>query len=196
MIAQTHRADWAMTRTIAPIERIVTVQEVKRAIRLSLDDNFHDSQIVSLIDGATSQVEHDCSLALMRQTYGMYRDCWPRESFIYLPVRPLLEIQSIKYTDGTGVVVTMPDTDYKADRGQPVILRKTNAWPAGTDIEILFDAGFGDDPQNIPAQLKQAVMLQVGKWFQNPTMDMNEIITGEDKAYERLIARWMRGDLP
>jgi len=196
-VPQTPRANWTLSRVQSPTERVVSVEEIKRAIRISVEDNYHDSTLLMYADSATMQVEKDCTMQLMQATFLLASDCFPLERYIYLPLSPVMSIESITYENDQGEQLIVDPATYRLDIGQPTVSLKRNAsWPFGDNVQVTFLAGFGNDPMNVPGPLRQAVMLQVGKWFANPSMDLNDIITGNDMAYERIIGRYMRGDMP
>jgi len=194
------RTAWTYLRSSGPNERPLRVDELKRAIRLSLDDDTLDETLLMYLDAATGQVEHDTSMALLEQTWTYGRDQFnARYRFFDLPIRPATEIVTITYVDDAGDPATWDAAEYRLDQGRnQVILQPDFSWPAvmgqdGGQIEVSFKAGY-DTPANVPAELRQAVALQAGKWVANPQMDMPQGI-GDD-AYERLVARYMRSDYP
>lgn len=163
-------------------------------LRLSVDDDSHDSILEFYIDGATLQVELDTSLGLIEQTWLFYRDSFPDVNYLQLPIGNITEVVSITYTGGS-----VSGTDYSIDVGRNQLkLNSDVSWPTGTDINVAveFKVGFGTTAASVPQQLRQAVAMQVGKWFNNPTLDMSEAMSNGDAAYERLIARYLRSDYP
>ena len=195
------RTAWTYLRSSGPSERCLRVDELKRAIRLSLDDDSLDETLGMYIDAATGQVEHDTSMALIEQTWTYGRDCFnARYRFFGLPIRPATEIVEITYVDEEGNPVTWESAEYRLDQGRnQVILQPDFSWPSdvmgqqGGQIEVSFKAGYAT-PANVPAELRQAVALQAGKWVANPVMDMP--VGLGDEAYDRLVARYMRSDYP
>ncbi len=149
------------------------------------------------IDAATGQVEHDTSMALITQTWVYGRDSFNlRYRYFEIPKRPVTAIDSITYFDSDGVQKTFPDTEYRLDKARnQVVLQSRSSWPNDVEdqVEVTFQAGY-DTPDNVPAELVQAVALQCGKWVENPTMDLPAGIG--DNAYEMLVGRYMRSDYP
>ncbi len=192
------RTAWTYLRSIGPSERCLSVESLKRAIRLSLDDDALDETLLMYIDASTGQVEHDTSMALLTQEWVYGRDAWNRlYRFFEIPKRPVTEIVEITYFDSDNEQQTFPDESYRLDLARNQVVLQTNFdWPATQrdgQIEVTFLAGY-DTPSNVPAELIQAVALQCGKWVENPTMDMPASV-GDD-AYDRLVGRYMRSDYP
>lgn len=191
------RLAWSLERTTAPINRPVSIESLKRAIRISVEDDSHDETLLMLIDGATEQVEHDTSSALITQTYKMKRDCFPSDqNYIYLPVRPVQSVSHVKYFNfKTETETTFSDWYFDQSQNM-IVLNRDESWPTNDEkVVITFVAGYGDTEPTIPTVLRQAIFMQSGKWFQNPTMDMNDIIY-TDAPYRRLIERFTRSDYP
>tara|TARA_R110002051_G_scaffold24381_1_gene60570 strand:+ start:1459 stop:2067 length:609 start_codon:yes stop_codon:yes gene_type:complete len=191
------RLPWSLVRNVAPSNRAVDLNMLKRSVRLSTSDDTHDEVLYAAIDAATEQVEHDTSSALITQTFKMHRDAFPRNvNYIYIPIRPIQTVEHVKYRDSlTDVETTF--TNWYLDVGQQMIVLNLNAtWPSNEyKIVVSFTAGYGDEYQSVPTVLRQAIVMQAGRWFQNPTMDLNDIIN-TDAPYNRLIARFQRADYP
>ena len=191
------RLPWSLERTIAPANRPVTLSALKRAIRLSVDDDSHDEVLTMYVDAATEQVEHDTSSALITQTWKMKRDLFPSDqSYIYFPIRPVQSVSHVKYYD-QNAEAEATFTEYNFDASQQMIVLNTDAsWPTDAiDVKITIVVGYGDSEPSVPTVLRQAIYMQSGKWFQNPTMDMNDVIY-TDAPYRRLIERFTRSDYP
>lgn len=191
------RIPWSLQRHVGPSNRAVDLDMLKRSVRISTSDDTHDEVLYAAIDAATEQVEHDTSSALITQTYKLRLDAFPRNvNYLYVPMRPIQSVQSLEYTDtDTGNVETF--TEYYLDEAQQMlVLNDDQVWPSNANkIVVSFTAGYGDAFQSVPTVLRQAITMQAGRWFNNPTMDMNDLIN-TDAPYTRLIARFTRADYP
>lgn len=197
MSQMSARIPWSLERTIAPTNRAVTLNALKKAIRLSVDDDSHDEILTMYVDAATEQVEHDTSSALITQTYRMKRDLFPSDqNYIYFPIRPIQSVTHVKYYDEDAEAeATFSDYTFDASQ-QMIVLNNDESWPENArDVKITFVAGYGDTEPTVPTVLRQAIYMQAGKWFQNPTMDMNDVVY-TDAPYRRLIERFTRSDYP
>ncbi len=191
------RIAWSLTRSVNPSNRCVDLAFVKRSLRLSVQDDSHDETLYALIDAATEQVEHDTASALITQGFVMNRDAFPtRDRYVYIPIRPIQSIASVTYTD-TDSGASVAFTDYTLDAAQQMIVLTEDAeWPTNaSSVVITLTVGYGDAFQAVPNVLRQAVTMQTGRWFQNPTMDLNDLIN-TDAPYNRLIARYLRASYP
>ena len=190
------RIPWSLERSVAPVNRPVSLESLKRAIRLSVADDSHDETLMMLIDAATEQVEHDTTSALITQTFKLRRDCFPSENYIYLPVRPIQSVTHVKYFDIETETETTFSEWYFDEPQQMIVLNRDESWPTNNEkVVVTFVAGYGATEPSVPTVLRQAIFMQSGKWFQNPTMDLNDIIY-TDAPYRRLIERFTRSDYP
>ncbi|HHN68231.1 MAG TPA: hypothetical protein ENK15_09410 [Thermopetrobacter sp.] len=152
-----------------PATTPVTLAQAKA--HLKVDDAAEDALIADLIAAATRRIEAVCALAFITQGWRLLSDCWPRKGVVRIPLYPLQAVQSVKVLTETGLQTVDPAA-WEADTiGRPARLRALAAFPAPADrmnvYEIAFTAGFGDAPADVPADLKQAVLLTVAHWFEH-----------------------------
>ena len=82
---------------------------------------------------------------------------------------------SIKYKDAAGDESTLSSANYVVDTdSQPGRIRLTSAgsWPGGTlypasAIRVRFTAGYGDAPAAVPYNLRMAVLLLAGHYYEH-----------------------------
>ena len=182
------RVPWTITRTAAPKKRAVDLGALKRSLRLSESDETHDPLLIMLIDSATEMLEHDTTQQLITAQFEYLQDGGAACDWISLPMRPLqsVELVSVNGEDITGSCVL--------DTGRRVITRNDGGSFAGTGangIVVQFTAGYGDTFGTVPSLMRSAICLMAGKLFQNPTMTLNELITGGDRQYESIVARFL-----
>jgi len=95
---------------------------------------------------------------------------------IEFPIGNVTSIESIKYYDTDDEEVTMPEEDYVLAMGitpQYVVSKEVGSeWPAISSIipnavKIEFVAGFGDNPEKVPDDLRHAVKMVFGHLWEN-----------------------------
>lgn len=172
-------------KTVAPSVEPITVRELKLALRLSSD--AEDEFLAQLILDAVSEIEEITGLALITQSWQLTLDRWPtaREpwwdgvrqgsisdlhgaryaSDVMLPRYPLQSITSCTVYDENSVstavtVASTFDVDTQSFPGR-MSLQVGAAWPvalrANNAIEIVYAAGYGDTPEEVPDGIKRAV---------------------------------------
>ena len=156
--------------SIAPAIEPVTITEVKLHLRLATSAALaaayttEDDLLGALIEAARSAAEDFTRRALITQTWKAYLDSWP--SVIRLPFPPFQSITSI-------VVEGVAFTNFTESLEGIVKPASGSTWPIlsaspGADpIVITWVAGYGDAAADVPAQIRQAVLLLIGHWYNN-----------------------------
>lgn len=99
---------------------------------------------------------------------------------IELPFPPLASVDSLKYLDKTGALVTMDPSLYTVDGiSEPAVLTPApdQYWPDTQNIlnavHIAYTVGYGD-AQAVPAGIKAWMLLRIGALYEN----REEVIVG------------------
>lgn len=153
----------------APAVEPVGLQEAKLFLRLDTSDE--DTFVAACIVAARQACESFTGRALISQTWQLYLDQWPAQQ-ILLPRPPLQAVTAIKTYDGEGVSTLVDPQSYWVDATAlpGLVRRRGNApWPrpgrAVAGIEITFVGGYGDSWNEVPAALRQGILMTVGYFF-------------------------------
>lgn len=150
----------------APTEPAVSIGDARAHLRDP--DESENSLIENLVAAAERHIEVSCNHALMPQTWARDLDGFPPGDFIPLSGGPFRDIQ-VAYVDPDGQEQTLDSALFyqhvNGDSGVVV----DGSWPAtksgpGT-VTITADVGY--EGGNVPASIKQAILLLVGHWFRN-----------------------------
>ena len=193
-------SDKSITVAAATVEPL-QLHEVKKHLEIADADTTHDEQIQGLIQQAREQVEHDCQVVLVSRTVTEKFNWSGDEEYWQLYYRPVSAVTSIAYYDTTNTQQTFSASLYSLDTDRRRVWLNSNAaWPTTYDrwdaITLTYTAGFGANGSAVPMMYKQAMLLLIGYYFEERTMMGNEIITGNFKAYENLLARLKRSNYP
>ena len=156
---------------------------------LRVDFNDDNAHILGLITAVRDHVEvTELSSALLSQTWELVLDDWPTSPLTF-PKPPLQSVTSITYTDIDGNSDTVDSSAYLVDADSwpgRLVLRNGQSWPSVTlreigGVVIRFVAGYGDDIEDVPTPIRQAMLLILSDWYENrensPMMaGTNEII--------------------
>jgi uncharacterized phiE125 gp8 family phage protein len=155
-----------------PAVEPVTLAEAKAHLRV--DTNAEDTLIASLIVTARLQVEAAAGLALVTQGWSWLRDAWPPCATLDLPLRPVQSIAAVRLYDESGAATTLDPASYFLDgAGAPPRLVRQGAltWlkpgRVANGIEIAFTAGYGPTAADVPAPIRQAILLLVAHWYEH-----------------------------
>lgn len=170
----------------------ISLAEAKAHLRVDHTDD--DVYISSLIAAARSYIDGDIGFlqrALIWQTWDLIIDAFPTAALptgtwwagsdavadtttaIRIPLPPLQSIVHVKYFDTTGTETTMLSDDYVVDTASEPgwLLPSTAGWPATQEainaVEIRFQAGYGPAATDVPDNIRHAVKLFVGYYYEN-----------------------------
>lgn len=168
-----------------PAVEPLTIQEAKAHLRV--DSDVEDSYISSLIVAARQTAEIWLRRALITQTICFTitieknpsgRLSGPvecRSKVIELPRPPLQEVVSVEVEQGPGNWLSLPSTDYVVDvMEEPGILFPSSGYWNGSKFRITYKAGYGDNGNDVPFPIRQAMLLLIGDWYEN----RQNIVTG------------------
>lgn len=183
--------NYNVKRTSDPAVEPVTVGQLKDHLRVAT--NIDDTVLAQIISSARAQVERDTGQSLITQTWRYTLDKFPTENRpIHLIHGPVQSISSFTYNDSAGTPVAYSDYQLKSDDNPAVVIPNVGtAWPSGyypdkRGISITYVAGWGDSHVNVPAELRQAVILRAAMLYdgENKWLDM---------AYDRIMHSNRRG---
>lgn len=189
-----------LNRTTAPAAEPVSVADAKKQLEIPSSDDAHDEQLTDAIIAAREQVEKDTDYACISQTFELILDGFPSDDRpIWIPVRPVTSLTSVAYEDGA-TSLTLATSVADLDRRKRMLaLKYDQEWPSieqQTDaVVVTFVAGYASQAA-VPRLLRQAMLLQVGKWFEDRDMMIGGRYEDSDVAYERIIRRLMRSSYP
>jgi uncharacterized phiE125 gp8 family phage protein len=179
----------AYRRTEAPTVEPLTLAEAKEHVRLdTLDGADLDAQVADLLADARSRIEGYTERALLEQTWEARLDDFWGAADLLLPRPNLLTVTEIAYLataaadpddedDWTVVSPTVYEVDVVSVPGR-VRLRPAQSWPtayarAGA-VRVTWTAGYGDEEQDVPGDVRRACRLLLGHYDRN----REAVITG------------------
>lgn len=137
-----------------PIEPI-SLAETKAFLRV--DHEADDALIQALIQTARESLESYLSIALIRRSMQFstsLEECSSR--VVKLPRWPVISVDAV-IVDGESV--SDPDIDLRKRPSSLVIER-------GSHVEAEFTAGYGEGADDVPAPLRQALLLLVARHYE------------------------------
>lgn len=150
---------------INPPDPIVSLADAKA--HLSVDHDHEDALIEALVAAAIGHIDGPdgwLGRAIGVQTLELRRCGFP--GCIDLPYPPVLSVSTIVYDDADGIEQSVDDTVFRV-YGPMVELAPGASWPAtestSESVRVTYEAGY----EEVPAPIKQAVLLMVGDMFKH-----------------------------
>lgn len=153
-----------------PVLEPVTLAEAKAFLRV--DDGAEDGLISTLITAARLHIEGTTGRALISQSWRAVLDCWPADGVVRLPVSPLIRLTAITAYDAGGGAQAIGLGQFQTETAPARLLlpQTIDGMPVTRErqgLEIDYEAGFGSDATDVPADLRQALLTLVGLWFEH-----------------------------
>ena len=167
----------SLTRDTEPVVEPVSGADAKQHLRV--DSETDDLYIQGLITAAREWCEVYTGRAFVHQKLTMRLDTFPLE--FRLPRPPMATAAA--YT-GTTVTYTLNDagtatpstttlaaSEYRVDRPAGVIRTiYAGTWPSHlidqNSIAVTWWAGYGEDGTKVPKQIRAAILMLVGHWYE------------------------------
>ncbi len=166
----------------APLIEPVSVGEAKLHARI--DESADNALVQSLIVAAREMAENYTHRVFITQTWQAFLDAAPCETYLELPKAPLISVTHVKSYDDADAATVLAASNYFVDiatKPGRIVLRSVGSWPTparvANGIEIQFVAGYGPAPSDVPAQIKQAILLTIAHLYEHrgdATMEMPE----------------------
>lgn len=177
------------TRKSAPIGPVVTLQEMQEHLRLDLfgspPSHPEDDLVMIKVQAATDEIDGAdgwLGRALLPQQWQITTRGFPcstprnPDAVLWLPLPPLISVDSVRYRDSSGAYVTLAPNQYEVRAGNPVAgiaPLYLQSWPVTADadnaVEVTFTAGYDGDaspPNPLPAIVKQFVMVVASTMYE------------------------------
>jgi uncharacterized phiE125 gp8 family phage protein len=156
------------TLLTGPAGEPLALAEMKQALRL--DGDAEDALVARLIIAARLHVTAVTGRALITETWRLALDGVPRDRVVRLPVSPLVAVMALRTLDDDGNATDWPVTGLVLAKSPALIVLPEALVGAERraqlGIEIDYEAGYSD-ADAVPADLKQAMALLVGHWFEH-----------------------------
>ncbi len=159
--------------TVPAEEAPLLLPTIKEHLQLTPDETEFDNYLVDCAIRASAWAEGYLNRSLLSRTYQLQIDAFP--GVIELPLPPTTSLEKIDYVDEDGAAQTL-DLQLVSfnnfDPAQPATVRPAfdQTWPTTRAFEAVvtveFISGY-DDPELIPEDIQQAILLSIGDLFEH-----------------------------
>ncbi|MEF2545955.1 hypothetical protein VQ045_02140 [Aurantimonas sp. E1-2-R+4] len=163
----------SLIRVTGPAAEVLPTVDFKQHSRIDYADE--DVLIASYIKAAVSRFDGPFGLlgrCLISQTWRLSLDAFSTR--ITIPTSPVQSITSVKYLDTDGVEQTLAAFRTYGIGGleRPFLLpAEGESWPQSAErpdaVTVEFVAGYGAAPEDVPADLINAIRRTVAHYFEN-----------------------------
>jgi len=153
-----------------------------------------DAVLASHLRAAMAAIEGRIGKALFTRGFLLVLDGWRQGDAQALPVSPVGAILSLTLKDAAGGATVIAPSRYRliADLHRPRLAGQGGALsevPAGGTVEVAFEAGFGPAWEDVPADLRQAVLLLAAEFYEH-RHDDGGARPGLPPGVTALVERW------
>lgn len=167
-----------MLTEVTPIPgAALPVQKLKDHLRMGSgfgDDSLQDGLLQDHLRSAIALIEGQVSKAVLTRRFLLTLAEWRSFDERPLPLAPVSAVVSVVTRDRLGTATTLAADRYTLvqDMQRPRIAASGYLLPAIPQdgrAEILFDAGFGPDWDDVPPGLAQAVLITAAELYEHRT---------------------------
>ncbi len=150
------------------------VAEFKEHLRLGSgfdDDGLQDAVLESFLRASLAAIEARTGKVLIERSFAWTRGAWRDAGGQPLPVAPISALIEVSLVDRTGEAVVVAPSAYRlVPDAQHPVLRPVGSClpsvPSEGQAKVRFLAGFGPEWSDVPADLRQAVMLLAAHFYE------------------------------
>ena len=181
---------------ISPIpDSALPVGALREHLRLSFgfaDSVTQDALLIQYLRAALAQVEARTGRALFSRTFALRLARWRQDYAQPLLVAPVSAVVSVTLLDPSGLETLVAPQAYQleADTSRPRLVAvgmTLPTIPAHGSVVIALTAGFGPDWTDIPADLRQAVLLLAAQYYEGRDTGASK---DADFGVRALLERW------
>jgi uncharacterized phiE125 gp8 family phage protein len=154
-----------------PVKEPIALNEVKSQLRVDFNDD--DALISRIMSAAVAFTDAKGALGKAMITQKWRQFVGTRPSIVRLLINPVQAVTAIRYfdTDGNEQFDDLANYSVFATNGFTIIQPKPGfSWPDVQDrpdaIGIEYNAGYGDNPSDVPQTVRHALMMLVGHWYE------------------------------
>ena len=192
----------SLVLTTAPAIQPVKLEDVKSYLRI--DGTSEDTLLKAMMKAATTRCEQHVEKSFINTVWTLWFDRFPSDrrqepwwdgtregavdhflvpkDEIELRRGPLVSVAHIKTYNDSNTASTFDTSNYQVDTKHPngrVFLNSGSTWPSDlrdfNAVEIQYTAGYGSSRNDVPEDIKQAIMLLICHLYENRGCDDSKL---------------------
>jgi uncharacterized phiE125 gp8 family phage protein len=157
------------TIVTAPVKTPVTIEELKRQLRLETEPGEWDVMLDMYISATVNTFEQLTGRSLMLRTMALKGK--PDSNDVALKGWPVVAVASVTYYDAQNVAQTLAVADYELDTTVIPALLKIKTMPVMYDrsdaMTITYSAGYAS-AKDVPADIRAAILVGAASKYEQP----------------------------
>jgi uncharacterized phiE125 gp8 family phage protein len=186
----------ALELVTGPTQEPVTLTEAKAQLRLDIADD--DGLLAGYLLAAREYIEGQTKRDLVTKTWDYTIDYgWPvrgLRQYIRLPVNPVQSVTSVSYVDEAGATQTLASDQYTVMSRMTysaIVPAYDVTWPTTRRVPDAVTVRFVSGYENCPQDLKLAVMLLAGHFYENREAVSGKAMSEVPLAFDALISPYV-----
>ena len=136
-----------------------------------VESDLQDPVLVSFLRAALAAIEGRTGKALITRGFLLTLEGWTVAEGQWLPVAPVQTITEVATVDAYGAATVLDAAAYRLQNDAFVprlrpVAQCLPGVPRGGSIEIRFEAGFGPGFEDVPGDLRQAVLMLAAHYYE------------------------------
>lgn len=147
----------------------VTLAQAKKSLRIEADSTDMDDLVTLWLLGIVRDLEHQIGQAVMPQEWLVTAD-WLYPA-IDLP-HPVRSVLSVSFLDEAGTRRTLDPVTYQlvvSELESTLAAAPGSTWPSGRDVRVSVFCGYGEDPEDVPPNIRLYVLAKLAEQYDPET---------------------------
>lgn len=168
--------NFTYTVTAGPATTPISLDELKSYLRIPPSVTADDALLLLIIDLTVLTAEKIIRRDLITKTYSTFRDSIVFQADqLILRRSKLIVVNSIDYINNDDIPTNVPSTVWdntlQADYSR-VYLKLNQSWPTDAQdipqsVTVSFDAGYGPNATDVPADIRGALLQHAANFYEN-----------------------------
>ena len=135
------------------------------------EDSLQDSVLEGFLRAAMAAVEGRCGKVLIARAFTWLMQDWRDGQAQALPLAPVTSVSAVRLLDADDLATEVAESAYRLemDAHYPMLRATGACFPAPVSdgqVEIVATVGFAEDWSDVPADLKQAVLMLAAHYYE------------------------------
>lgn len=165
-----------LTEVTAVESAVLPVRAFAEHLRLGTgfaDDGAQDTVLELYLRAALAAIEARLGRILLARAFDWTVERWRETARQVLPVAPVIAVVSVTLKDAGDIETSVDPAEWSLlrDTQRPLLVgrfgRNLPRIPRGGSATLRLTAGFGEGWSEVPADLRQAVFLLAGHYYEN-----------------------------